>query len=56
MRTKDQLIEDFTKDFLKTFEYRLRREQFSFIDNGVDKKPRATQNEKMMYARSLAEI
>jgi hypothetical protein len=34
--TKDQLIEDFTEDFFVAFEYRLKKDQFCCIDNGID--------------------
>jgi hypothetical protein len=54
--TKEQVVNESTKFLLDAFSYNLKREQFGFIDKGVDKKPHSSMKEKKMYAESIKEI
>ncbi len=47
--TKEQVIDEYIKRFFEAFSYNLKREQFCFIDIGVDKNPYSSPKEKEMY-------
>ena len=54
--TEERAIIEYTQHFLKEFQFTPEKEQFCFIDNGVDKDPDADDHEKEMYAKSIAAI
>jgi len=49
-------IKEYTQHFLEEFDYTPDREQFCFIDNGIDSDPDADEYEKEMYDKSFSEI
>ena len=44
--TEDRAIAEYTQHFITEFKFTPKREQFCFIDNGVDRDPDATEYEK----------
>ncbi len=52
--SEQKLIENYTSYFKKDFSYSPDKAQFCFIDNGIDKDPDATENEKKMYQQAIS--
>ena len=44
--TEDRAITEYTQHFITEFKFTPKREQFCFIDNGVDRDPDASESEK----------
>lgn len=50
------MISEYTQHFQKTFNFTPNRNQFCFIDNGVNENPYAEDLEKQMYRKAMDHI
>jgi hypothetical protein len=54
--TEECAIKEYTQHFLEEFAFEPERDQFCFINNGIDRDLDANEYEKKMYNKSFLEI